>query len=225
MSRHFCFCIPVRIAVFILSFLTFLSAGVSAFAFWALVHFISTNQLEKLEQNMDDSDKQAFEAFLHKYMWAIVGASVFFTLISLIGLFGFIGSIIRNRRMVKAYSALTIVGFVLSVAGVGFTLFFTWRSSPFCVTVNGVESCFVNAFNKSQKIGYTVGVLLELLIQLYMVIIIRRYVEQLEEEREYRHDFRLNPTSGGTYEAKEGLLTQGGHYPYSDSSNAFGTHK
>ena len=47
---------------------------------------------------------------------------------------------------------------------------------------------------------------------------------QLEEEREYRHEFRLNPTTGGTYEAKEGLLTQG-HYPYSDSNNAFGPNR
>ena len=46
-----------------------------------------------------------------------------------------------------------------------------------------------------------------------IVIVIRRYYEQLEEEREYRHDFRLTPTAGGTYEAKEGLLAQGpGHW-------------
>ena len=55
-----------------------------------------------------------------------------------------------------------------------------------------------------------------------IVVAIRRYYEQLEEEREYRHEFRLNPTSGGTYEAKEGLMTQG-HYPYSDNANAFGS--
>ena len=48
--------------------------------------------------------------------------------------------------------------------------------------------------------------------------------KQLEEEREYRHEFRLNPTTSGTYEAKEGLLTQG-HYPYSDSNNAFGPNR
>ena len=57
-----------------------------------------------------------------------------------------------------------------------------------------------------------------------IVVAIRRYYEQLEEEREYRHEFRLNPTTGGTYEAKEGLLTQG-HYPYSDSNNAFGPNR
>ena len=54
-----------------------------------------------------------------------------------------------------------------------------------------------------------------------IIVIIRRYYDQLEEEREYRHEFRLNPTTSGTYEAKEGLMTQG-HYPYSDSANAFG---
>ena len=56
-----------------------------------------------------------------------------------------------------------------------------------------------------------------------IVIVIRRYVTQLEEEREYRHEFRLNPTTGGTYEAKEGLLTEGGHYPYADQQHAFGS--
>ena len=56
-----------------------------------------------------------------------------------------------------------------------------------------------------------------------IIVIIRRYYEQLEEEREYRHEFRLNPTVGGTYEAKEGLLTQG-PYAYTDNHNAFGSH-
>ena len=56
-----------------------------------------------------------------------------------------------------------------------------------------------------------------------IIVIIRRYYDQLEEEREYRHEFRLNPTTSGTYEAKEGLLTQG-HYPYTDNHNAFGVH-
>ena len=56
-----------------------------------------------------------------------------------------------------------------------------------------------------------------------IIVIIRRYYDQLEEEREYRHEFRLNPTTSGTYEAKEGLLTQG-HYPYTDNHNAFGAH-
>ena len=45
---------------------------------------------------------------------------------------------------------------------------------------------------------------------------------QLEEEREYRHEFRLTPSANGTYEAKEGLLTEG-HYPYTDNQHAFGS--
>ena len=48
---------------------------------------------------------------------------------------------------------------------------------------------------------------------------------QLEEEREYRHEFRLTPSANGTYEAKEGLLTDGGHYAYSEPYNSFGARK
>ena len=55
-----------------------------------------------------------------------------------------------------------------------------------------------------------------------IVVAIRRYYEQLEEEREYRHDFRLYPTGAGTYEAEEGLLAPQGAYPYADGQNAFG---
>ena len=58
-----------------------------------------------------------------------------------------------------------------------------------------------------------------------IVVVIRRYVVQLEEEREYRHEFRLTPSANGTYEAKEGLLTDGGHYAYSEPYNSFGARK
>ena len=58
-----------------------------------------------------------------------------------------------------------------------------------------------------------------------IVTIIRRYYRQLEDEREYRHDFRLNPTGAGTYEAKEGLLApQAAAYPYADAQHSFGSH-
>ncbi|KAI0764920.1 hypothetical protein C8Q74DRAFT_1284728 [Fomes fomentarius] len=224
MSRHFCCCIPVRFGVFVLTLLSFLSAGFGAVVLWAAVHLIVTDQLDKVEKTLDDEQKRAFDALMHQSKWIFIVAAILTTIVALFSFFGFVGSVIRNRRMVKAYSVMTVISFILSTISTGFTLYVVWRNKPFCTTIDNNTSCISSTLNKGGKIGFTVGYLFVWFIELYIVVIIRRYVEQLEEEREYRHEFRLNPTTGGTYEAKEGLLTQG-HYPYSDSSNAFGANK
>ncbi|OJT07037.1 hypothetical protein TRAPUB_2068 [Trametes pubescens] len=223
MSKHFCFCIPVRFGVFLFSFISFALSALSAALGWFLLHLIDTNQLSRLETNVKDDDKAAFEASLHKYKWAVIVGSIIFTFVALVAFFGFVGSIIRNRRMVKAYSVLTILSFFLGSFASGFVLYATWSHKPFCVTVDNVKSCTESNLSTGGKIGFTVGIVFQWLIQLYIVTIIRRYYQQLEEEREYRNDFRLNPTTGGTYEAKEGLLATQGAYPYSDNQHRFGS--
>ncbi|RPD65501.1 hypothetical protein L226DRAFT_530917 [Lentinus tigrinus ALCF2SS1-7] len=222
MSKHFCCCIPVRFAVFFFSLLSFLAAGASAALGWFIVYLINTNQLDKAETNLSDDQKKVFEDFVHKYKWGFIVAALIFTFICLMSFFGFIGSIVRNRRMVKAYSYMTILIFVLGSVATGFVLYLTWSERSFCTTIDGTKTCIQSNLNTGSKIGFTIGSVIQWLIDLYIVVAIRRYYEQLEEEREYRHDFRLKPTSGGTYEAKEGLMTQG-HYPYSDNTNAFGS--
>ncbi|KAI0682244.1 hypothetical protein C8Q76DRAFT_763642 [Earliella scabrosa] len=224
MSRHFCCCIPVRFAVFFLTLFSFLSAGACAGFLWFITYLIDNDKLDDFAKDVNPQDKPAFDALVRKNKWGIVGAGALFTVVALFSFFGFVGSIIRNRRMVKAYSIMTIISFILGTAAAGFSLYLTFSNKTFCVDINNVETCVSNKLGTGQKVGFTVAVLIQWLIELYIVVIIRRYVEQLEEEREYRHEFRLNPTTGGTYEAKEGLLTQG-HYPYSDSNNAFGPNR
>ncbi|KAI0674321.1 hypothetical protein C8Q78DRAFT_1067381 [Trametes maxima] len=222
MSRHFCCCIPVRAGVFIFSLLSFIGYAFSAFIGWAFLHFIVTDQLNKLEDNMSSEDKEILEANAKKYEWAVILASVIFTFVALVSFFGFVGSIVRNRRMVKAYSVLTIISFFLGSAASGFILFAAWSHKSYCTTIDGHELCTNNHLSTAQKVGLTIGTVVEWLINLYIVTIIRRYYQQLEDEREYRHDFRLNPTTGGNYEAKEGLLATQGAYPYSDAQHSFG---
>lgn len=41
MSKHFCFCIPVRFGVFLFSFLSFAGAAFSAAVGWFLLHCTS----------------------------------------------------------------------------------------------------------------------------------------------------------------------------------------
>ncbi|KAI0826588.1 hypothetical protein BC628DRAFT_1319932 [Trametes gibbosa] len=223
MSRHFCCCIPVRLGVFIFSLISFGLAGLMAILGWVLLHVIETNQFDKIEKDIKDEDKAAFEASLRKYKWAVIVGSLIFTFVSLVAFFGFVGSIVRNRRMVKAYSFLTVITFLLGSLASGFLLYTVYSHKPFCVTIDSVEHCTNNHLNLGQKIGITVGTIVQWFVQLYIVTIIRRYYQQLEEEREYRNDFRLNPTAGGTYEAKEGLLATQGAYPYSDAQNRFGS--
>ncbi|KAI0635201.1 hypothetical protein C8Q77DRAFT_1156522 [Trametes polyzona] len=224
MSKHFCFCIPVRLGVFLFSLISFGLSGLSAVLGWFLLHLIDSNQLSKIETDMKDEDKAAFEASLHKYKWAVIVGSIIFTFVALVAFFGFVGSVIRNRRMVKAYSFMTVISFFLGSLAAGFVLYAAYSHKPFCVKIDDVQRCTNNHLNTAQKVGLTIGIVVEWLIQLYIVTIIRRYYQQLEEEREYRHDFRLNPTTGGTYEAKEGLLATQGAYPYSDAQNRFGSH-
>ncbi|OSD08033.1 hypothetical protein PYCCODRAFT_1430221 [Trametes coccinea BRFM310] len=224
MSRHFCFCIPVRAGVFLFSFISFALATLSAGLGWFIFHLVEANKLSEIEDKMTDDEKTSFEEGVHKYKWAIIVGSVIFTFIALVSFFGFIGSIVRNRRMVKAYSVLTIFNFLLGSLAAGFLLYAAWSHKAFCVTIDGTQSCTNNHLSVGQKIGFTIGVIVQWLIQLYIVTIIRRYYTQLEEEREYRHDFRLNPTGAGTYEAKEGLLATQAPYPYADNQHSFGHH-
>ena len=70
-----------------------------------------------------------------------------------------------------------------------------------------------------------------------IAIVIRRYVDQLEDEHDYSHEYKLakNKHNASTYEptyypptaqdpaAAQGLLHgNNAHYPYSDAAHSFG---
>lgn len=78
----------------------------------------------------------------------------------------FIGSIIRNRRMVKAYSFMTIIIFILGTVATGFSLYATFSNKPLCVTIDGVKSCATSNLSTGQKIGYTAFAVVQWLIDL-----------------------------------------------------------
>lgn len=78
----------------------------------------------------------------------------------------FIGSIVRNRRMVKAYSFLTIIAFLLGSAAAGFLLYLVYSNKPFCLTVEGKKECVANNIKIGEKIGLTAAVVVEWLGQL-----------------------------------------------------------
>jgi len=227
MSKHFCCCIPVRAAVFFLSFLSFLSglalAAISWYTLWAI-------QGDKTVGGVDFGDisttgKIAF----------IVSGSIF-SLTAFVSLCGFIGSIARKRRLVKAYAALTWVIFLVSLAAAGFLLYAVFSGKDLfkgCQFTdpkdNTVHECVVN-FATWQKALATVVVLVGLLVLLYIAIIIGRYVDQLELEHD---DYKLaHHSQGGNYAPTyypptaqdQSLLNSGHSYPYADAQHSFGAH-
>ena len=78
----------------------------------------------------------------------------------------FVGSIIRNRRMVKTYSFLTIIIFILGTVATGFSLYATFSHKPLCVTIDNVQSCVTSNLTTGQKIGNTVFAVVQWLIDL-----------------------------------------------------------
>ncbi|KAI0349348.1 hypothetical protein OH77DRAFT_1272126 [Trametes cingulata] len=223
MSRHFCFCIPVRAGVFVFSFISLVLAALMAGSMWFLLRLVDSSNLSSIEDKMSDDEKEAFEDTVHKSGWALIVGAVIFTSIALVSLFGLIGSVLRNRQMVKAYALMAVLGFLLHSLADGFVLFAVFSSKSYCGTIDEQQVCTDNHLRVGQKVGLAIAVLIAWFVQLYIVVVIRKYYRQLEEEREYRRAFKLAPAgTAGTYAAKEDVLPTQGSYPYVDASHRFG---
>ncbi|KIP04076.1 hypothetical protein PHLGIDRAFT_129736 [Phlebiopsis gigantea 11061_1 CR5-6] len=227
MSKHFCCCIPVRAGVFLFSFLQFIATGFVAAILWYVLHLILSGQTWQ-DVNYGDIDTAG--------RVAVGVAAGIYTLVSLFALIGFLGSIARNRRMVKAYSVLTWVIVLIHIVGSGFLLYFAYSGKNLFngCTVDGHDCAF--HFKTWQKVLYTVLVVVTSLLSVYIASVIGRYVDQLYDEVDYSHEYKLaKPTSASTYqptyypqqaqEAHQGLLNPAtGPYPYSDQAHSFGKH-
>ncbi|KAK7689361.1 hypothetical protein QCA50_007152 [Cerrena zonata] len=240
MSKHFCCCIPVRAGVFIFSLLAFLSSAFVAGVMWFFLHEVLTGGTD-FKESLKDVD---FSKVTKGGKIAVIVAASVFTIVALIALFGFLGSVFRKRKMVKAYSVLSwITFFIYFVAsGLYFYLIFSGRN-----LFNGCEVTDTNGETHEcridlkvwQKVISVLIVLTGLFIHLYIAVVIRRYVDQLEDEHDYSHEYKLakNKNNASTYEptyypptaqdpaAAQGLLhTNNAQYPYTDAAHSFGNH-
>ncbi|GBE84402.1 hypothetical protein BKA93DRAFT_325779 [Sparassis latifolia] len=199
MSKHFCFCIPVRAAVFVFSFLSFLATAIVAALAWYVTYEVDHGK----HPNGD------FENVTNSAKIIIIVVGSLFTLMSLMSLFGFIGSITRNRRFVESYSSLLWVIFFLSLGSSVLFLYFVYSGKNLSGSIE--HSTWI-------KIVVTVMVIVELVLHLYIVIVVRRYVEQLRDEDAWQGPYKLTTT-----DVNQGLMNpQGPSYPYSDPSHSYG---
>jgi hypothetical protein len=203
--RHFCCCIPVRAAVFLSSLLSLIGSGLGAGAFFWLVHTVDTRP-----DLLNDSQVKITSGA----RIGLIIAGVVLAIIALISLFGFVGSVIRNRRMVKAYSILVWMGFFSSLALTAFAFYLVFSKSTLieCYDSNNNEVPCSSIFSTGRKVAFVISNVIGLFFHLYVCVVIRRYVEQLEDEQVYRNDFGVNKKNNTSYypfqsiESNRGLL-------------------
>ncbi|KZT70585.1 hypothetical protein DAEQUDRAFT_764467 [Daedalea quercina L-15889] len=212
MSRHFCCCIPVRAGVFLFSLLSFLLSGfVSAIA-WYAVHLVVTKA-------------DGYENVPKRSEIILIVVAAISTIMALTSFFGFIGSITRNRRFVKSYSVMSIFLFLGSLVTAGLFLYTVYTEknvTTSCINTdsNGkvtIDDCDTH-LSTAGKIVVTVIVVVEILVHLYIVAIIRRYVEQLEGEADmWQGPYKLTST-----DVNQGLMQTKPPYPYADPHHGYG---
>lgn len=175
-SKKFCFCLPVRLGVFVVSLLTTLAGSIIGAIGWLQVVGFQKHPVEITDE---------IAAYIH--------ASIF-SLLGLISIFGFVGSLVRNRGLVIAYSVGIAIHLGFSIASGVFTMYSIFRPNP----ANSVEECIKVAnptpelLEETKRIcstGMAVakGVIVAIyviswILQLYSYFIVERYADQLEEE-------------------------------------------
>jgi len=167
----FCCCIPVRFGVFILSLLTIAGGGIISAASWL--------QFVKLGSDADTAQKVI-----------LIVAGVVYGVLAAFSLFGFIGAVCASRPLVKSYSVILWINWLLSLAAGGLAIWQLFRSNSTDTVVDScraadpqatVDDC-TNAFKIIRIVYIVIFAVLELIV-LYACVIVSRYVDQLSQEQ------------------------------------------
>jgi len=205
-SRKFCCCFPVRFGVFILSLLTIVGGS-----FVAAIGWMRVSQLNSID--MDKGDKIAL--YIHSGM---------FSILVILGVFGFFGAIVKNRSFISSFAIALAIHLGFSVASGIFTLYTHFKQN----TADAIAACVnqttdVETQNNCPRTvsimkGVMVGVyIITWVIQLYAYFIVERYAEQLDDENASKQTLLVvQPIQTATYGSF------GPSYPFSAPPNANG---
>jgi len=184
-------------------------------------------------------DKEQYYVF---WVCAIVA-----TIWCLFSIFGFVGAVFAKRALVAFYSTslwiLLVANLVLGIYNCYSVVHRRQSIVDSCLQQvnNPNSSSFANdenkltadACNAASKAGIAVVIALvvvELLLQLYACVIVKRYVEQLGEEQGYRRHLAGNRVNKGgdapgAYYPHQPLGSHemsSGPYPYADPAHSYG---
>ncbi|KAJ7254703.1 hypothetical protein B0H12DRAFT_1114907 [Mycena haematopus] len=183
-SHKFCCCLPVRFGVFVMSLAALLLGGLVAVAGWI--------QVKNLPQHpLSNDNKNALYIY-----------SVMFSILALVGGFGFIGTLSKQRGLVSLFGSLLAIHLGFSVAtGIFaiYTLFKTNSDEALTNCINGsddqtlIDSCHEGL--KILKIIVVVGYCVTWLVELWGCLIVSSYVTQLKEEEMANVIGSVNPNA------------------------------
>ncbi|KAI9464790.1 hypothetical protein F5148DRAFT_174806 [Russula earlei] len=208
-SRKFCCCIPVRFGTFIISTLFLFGGGVIAAVGW---YGAAHKDQVHLTKNQEVS---------------LVFTSVAYTLLTLASLFGFIGSIIRRRSFVSAYSTVLAWHLGVSIATGAYFIYTLFHK----VGEHEINDCIKNnqdsnsalkaeeckmAFGLSRALVIATYVVIWLL-QLWGCLIVSDYVGQLREEEALQY-----PPPAQMTASSQPMATTYNEYSFSKPENGFG---
>lgn len=212
-SRKFCCCLPVRFGVFILSLLAMVGGSFVAAMGWIQVSQLKQNPLDRSEE---------IALWIHSSM---------FTLLALLSVFGFIGAIIKNRRMVSGFAIALAIHLGFSIASGIFTLYSQFKAN----SADAVATCLsasTDATEDGCKSGIAImkGIMVAIyvitwFIQLYAYFIVERYADQLDDE-EMSKNLVVIPRTLPEVSAPPQVTTYnsfGASYPFTAPQQSFGT--
>jgi len=213
-TRKFCYCLPVRLGVFLLSLLALAGGGVLATIGW-----IQLFQLEKYPLGKTDLIS----------LWI---QSSLFGLLAVLALFGFFGAMMKSRGMVLGFAFAITIHLGFSIAAGCFSIYTMFASD----SQAALDSCLQKANDVSDvmqscksgliliKAVTVVIYVLTWFIQLYAYFIVKRYVDQLDEDRLFE-DPIVMPRTMATEVAGPMITTYNGFaptYPFTDPRQVFG---
>lgn len=170
-TRKFCCCLPARLGVFVLALLCIMAGG-----FMGVIGWLQVAELKQHPMALNDE----VALFMH---------SSIFTLLGLLAVLGFAGSLLKQRSLVTAFSVGLAIHLGLSVISGIFTLYAVFRQVP----QEAIDRCIAGSSDDETKRvcntgsfivkGLLVAIyIISWLFELYGYFVTERYAEQLEEE-------------------------------------------
>jgi len=176
-------------------------------------------QVSQLRQNPLDKD-ETIALWIHSAM---------FTILALVSVFGFIGAIIKNRRMISSFAVALAIHLGFSIASGIFALYSLFKQD----SSNAIAQCLsasTDATADGCKTGVSVmkGLMVAIyvvtwMIQLYFYFIVERYVDQLDDEEMAKTTVVIPRTmleAGAPQVTTYGGFTPA--YPFTEPRQAFG---
>jgi len=204
-SRKFLCCLPVRLGCFVLSLLQFALGGILAAGLWLAIFN------ERQSRAMTRAQKISS---------ILVAADM--TIFALGSLFGFIGTLIKKRAFIRLYKTVLAYHLGISIAlGLSLIIFlFMHNQQIIDACIDGsTDTTIINLCHHVRFKWFAIGFLVVIwLIQLYCIIIVSRYDQQLGEEQ---NEKRAMPLSA-SYNYIPAPTGETHHYPYTDSHHSYG---